>query len=148
MSGRAPLTTYGGRWHFVHVGMNGDIAQTRQSRRAVLPLRARLGQRLRAIREQRGFSQEILGQRAGLSGRFIGEVERGRKSISVDSLYRVAAALGIPLVYLTDAREWPAAEEADKILALVAGLVRLEDLQTVYQMLPPIVSGGAPSHRH
>ncbi|PYM17234.1 MAG: hypothetical protein DMD81_09735 [Candidatus Rokuibacteriota bacterium] len=142
MSGRAPLTTYGGRWHFVHVGMNGDIAQTRQSRRAVLPLRARLGQRLRAIREQRGFSQEILGQRAGLSGRFIGEVERGRKSISVDSLYRVAAALGTPLAYLTDARDWPATEEADKILALIATLVRLEDLQNVYQMLRVIVNGG------
>jgi acyl-coenzyme A synthetase/AMP-(fatty) acid ligase len=36
-----------------------------------------LGQRLRALRKQRRLSQERLGDRAGLSGKFIGEVERG-----------------------------------------------------------------------
>ena len=104
-------------------------------------MRALLGQRLRAVREQRGLSQEMLGQRAGLSGKFIGEVERGRKSISIDSLYRVAAALGIPLAYLTDVRDWAASDEAEKILALVANLVRLEDLQAAYQVLRVLVNG-------
>ena len=61
--------------------------------RAVRHVRKFLGQRLRALRKERGLSQERLGTRASLSGKFIGEVERGEKSISVDSLYHVAVAL-------------------------------------------------------
>ena len=72
--------------------------------RAVKHVRKFLGQRLRALRKQHGLSQERLGDRAGLSGKFIGEVERGEKSISIDSLYHVAVALEIPLRELTDVR--------------------------------------------
>jgi transcriptional regulator with XRE-family HTH domain len=72
------------------------------SERAAKHVRQFLGQRLRALRKQRGLSQERLGDRAGLSGKFIGEVERGEKSISIDSLYRVSIALEIPLRDLTD----------------------------------------------
>jgi hypothetical protein len=37
-----------------------------------------------------------------LSGKFIGELERGKKSISIDSLYHVSVALDVPLHHLTD----------------------------------------------
>jgi transcriptional regulator with XRE-family HTH domain len=67
------------------------------SERAAKHVRKFLGQRLRALRKQRRLSQERLGDRAGLSGKFIGEVERGEKSISIDSVYRVSVALQIPL---------------------------------------------------
>ena len=67
------------------------------SERAVPHVRAFLGERVRSLRQRRGFSQETLGSRASLSGKFIGEVERGEKSISIDSLYRVSVALAIPL---------------------------------------------------
>ncbi len=77
------------------------------SERAVKHVRSFLGQRLRALRKQRRLSQERLGERSGLSGKFIGEVERGEKSISLDSLYRVAVALKVPLRDLVDAREKP-----------------------------------------
>jgi len=74
------------------------------SERAVRHVRKFLGQRVRALRKQRGLSQERLGDRSGLSGKFIGEVERGEKSISIDSLYRVSVALEIPLRELTAVR--------------------------------------------
>jgi transcriptional regulator with XRE-family HTH domain len=96
-----------------------------------------LGQRLRALRKQRGLSQERLGERAGLSGKFIGEVERGEKSISMDSLYRVSVALEIPLRDLTDVRERNTApsEDAEKIFALLSGRKRTEDLRRAYDVL-------------
>jgi len=47
------------------------------SERAVPHVRKFLGQRLRALRRQRGLNQERLGDGAALSGKFIGEVERG-----------------------------------------------------------------------
>jgi XRE family transcriptional regulator, regulator of sulfur utilization len=105
--------------------------------RAVRHVRKFLGQRLRALRKQRGLSQERLGERARLSGKFIGEVERGEKSISIDSLYRVSVALEIPLRDLTDVRDRTTApsEEAEKIFALVSGRKRGEDLRRAYEVL-------------
>jgi transcriptional regulator with XRE-family HTH domain len=72
------------------------------SSRAVPALRIALGQRLRTIRQERGLSQQDLGQGAGLSGKFIGEIERGDKSVSVDSLYRVGKVLKVSLAELVD----------------------------------------------
>ena len=110
--------------------------------RAVAHVRKFLGQRLRALRKQRSLSQERLGALAGLSGKFIGEVERGEKSISIDSLYRVSVALEIPLRELTDVRaDKPSAvpsEDAEKIFALVSGRRRPEDIRRAYRVLQAI----------
>jgi transcriptional regulator with XRE-family HTH domain len=73
---------------------------TTRSARAVPSLRRAFGEHLRALREARGLSQERLGSKASLSGKFVGEVERGEKSISLDTLWRVARALGLPLAVL------------------------------------------------
>lgn len=108
------------------------------SERAVKHVRKFLGQRLRALRKQRTLSQERLGERSGLSGKFIGEVERGEKSISIDSLYRVAAALEVPLRQLTDVpSNRPShvpAPEAERILALLSSR-RPADLRKAYEVL-------------
>ena len=105
--------------------------------RAVKHVRKFLGQRLRALRKQRALSQERLGDRSGLSGKFIGEVERGEKSISIDSLYRVSVALEIPLRELTDVRDKSSVpnEDAERIFALVTGRRRGEDLRRAYEVL-------------
>ena len=71
------------------------------SSRAVKKVRVVLGSRVRTLREGLGYTQRALGRRAHLSGKFIGEVERGEKSITIDSLYRVAQALRTPLAELT-----------------------------------------------
>lgn len=49
--------------------------------RRVNHVRKALGMRIRSLRKERGWSQEALGERSALSGKFIGEVERGEKSI-------------------------------------------------------------------
>ena len=70
--------------------------------RRVNHVRKALGTKIRSLRKERGWSQEALGERSALSGKFIGEVERGEKSISVDSLYRVSVALKTQLRKLID----------------------------------------------
>jgi transcriptional regulator with XRE-family HTH domain len=97
-----------------------------------------LGQRIRALRKQQGWSQETLGEQSSLSGKFIGEVERAEKSISVDSLYRVAVALGIPLRELTDVRpDRPSlpSEEAERVYALLNDRRRPEEIRKAYDVL-------------
>ena len=53
-----------------------------------------MGGQIRAIRTTRGYTQAELGARAGLSGKFIGEIERGGNT-SIENLFKVAEALGV-----------------------------------------------------
>lgn len=57
-------------------------------------VRARLGANVRELRVRRKLTQEALGERAGLSYKFIGEVERGLGNPSVETLSLIASALG------------------------------------------------------
>jgi transcriptional regulator with XRE-family HTH domain len=93
-----------------------------RSSRAVPKLRVQLAARLREVRHTRGLSQTRVGELAGLSGKFIGEVERGDKSVSIDSLYRVAVVLKVSLRDLLgdDAKNGPRSP-ADDIFRLLAG---------------------------
>lgn len=56
-----------------------------------------LGERLRAYRTQRGWSQEELAERADLHTTYIGQLERGEKNATIESISKVAAALDISL---------------------------------------------------
>ncbi len=58
-------------------------------------LQALLGRNIRTAREKRGYSQQMLAERAELSAGHITDLEQGRKWVSADSLVRIADALGI-----------------------------------------------------
>ena len=108
-------------------------------KRAERHIRKFIGQRLRALRKERGLTQDRLGELSGLSGKFIGEVERGQKSISIDSLYAVAVALRTPLPSLVDVRvgeqNGPPSEDVERIYALMAGPHRQEEIRRAYNVL-------------
>jgi transcriptional regulator with XRE-family HTH domain len=113
------------------------------SEREVKHVRRFLGQRLRHLRQQRALSQERLGNGSGLSGKFIGEVERGEKSISLDSLYHVSIALEVSLRDLTDVGDKHSAaptEDAKKIFSLVSRLRRPQDARKAYDVLRAMFS--------
>ena len=56
-----------------------------------------VGTNIRTARRARGLSQWQLAERSGLSVEFIGKVERGTMSPSLESLHQMAEALGLPL---------------------------------------------------
>lgn len=91
------------------------------SERANVPVRKSLGLRLRELRRAAHLSQTALGEKASLSGKFIGEVERGEKSISIDSLSRVAAVLKTTMAAILGFEKMnPATPGAEKIYALMS----------------------------
>ena len=57
--------------------------------------RKSLGQAVRNYRKKAKLTQEQLGERADLNPKYIGEVERAEKTISVDALSRIAKALKV-----------------------------------------------------
>jgi transcriptional regulator with XRE-family HTH domain len=59
--------------------------------------RKSLGRAIREYRKRAKMTQEQLGELANLNPKYIGEVERMEKTISVDALARVAKALKVRL---------------------------------------------------
>jgi len=59
------------------------------------PATAKLGARVRACRDALGWSQETLAQQSGVHWTFIGQLERGRRNVSLHNLLKVAAGLGV-----------------------------------------------------
>ena len=53
--------------------------------------------RIRYLRKQRDISQEELALRAGINTVYYGQIERGQKCPTVDTLYNIAAGLEVPL---------------------------------------------------
>ena len=62
---------------------------------AIQQHRRLLGEAIRARRKKKRLSQERLAEKADLSTVFISRVERGKESPSLDSLVKIARALGV-----------------------------------------------------
>ena len=56
-----------------------------------------VGQRIRNYRTQKGLSQEKLAELSGCHPTYIGQLERGEKNATIESIERITAALGISL---------------------------------------------------
>jgi transcriptional regulator with XRE-family HTH domain len=56
-----------------------------------------IGQRIRNYRTQLGLSQEKLAELAGCHPTYIGQLERGEKNATVESMDKIATSLKIPL---------------------------------------------------
>ncbi|MEM8687782.1 MAG: shikimate kinase [Pseudomonadota bacterium] len=65
-------------------------------------LTARVGSAVRAARRQAGLPRHALAQVAGISERYIGQLETGRANISLNVLQKIAGALGIEIVNLLE----------------------------------------------
>ena len=64
------------------------------------------GENLRRARKRAGLSQEELAVRASLHRTEIGLVERGERSVRLDTAIKLAGAAGVPLAELVAGIEW------------------------------------------
>ena len=60
-----------------------------------------LGERIKELREAKGWSRVILAQKAEVSRHTIGRVERGTHKPQLAHLYQIAQALGVAVAELT-----------------------------------------------
>lgn len=56
-----------------------------------------IGERLRSCRQKKKLSQEALAELAGVHPTYIGQLERGEKNATIESVTKIARALGMPL---------------------------------------------------
>ncbi|MFD2368888.1 helix-turn-helix domain-containing protein [Brevibacillus sp. GCM10020057] len=57
----------------------------------------KLGEQLRFLRKEKGWSQDKLAELSGLHTNYIGQIERGEKNLTIETLYKVTTGLGISL---------------------------------------------------
>lgn len=86
-------------------------------------LRQQVGQRLREVREVLGISQDEAGHRAGISGKYVGRLERGEVAPTVETLDRLCKALHTNIPDLLTPRITTAADDRQVLVHLVKKIV-------------------------
>lgn len=96
-----------------------------------------IGDRIKAIRKEKGLTQEKLADRAQLTYQYIGAVERGTRNISMDSLERIISALDVDFSQLMNQRNSTnipiSGDKGDKeyILTLHSHLLKNRSVQEI-----------------
>jgi transcriptional regulator with XRE-family HTH domain len=63
---------------------------------ATRSVKARFGTAVRKLRDERGYSQEELAERAGLHRNYVGGIERGERNVALENIVKLARALSVP----------------------------------------------------
>ena len=60
------------------------------------------GERIQKLRKARGLTQEKLAEMCDLHSTYIGQIERGEKNATIESIYRIAIGLNLPVSKLLE----------------------------------------------
>lgn len=63
-------------------------------------IRGEIGNRIKVLREVRGYTREELAEKAEISSKFLYEVEKGRKGLSADTLLKISRTLSCSCDYI------------------------------------------------
>jgi transcriptional regulator with XRE-family HTH domain len=85
------------------------------------PVLKLIGQRLRAVRQERGLSLAQVAGAAGLTRGFLSQVELGDASASVSSLVKLASALGIEVTSLFEKPPSPLVRRSELVANHLGG---------------------------
>ncbi len=98
-----------------------------------------LGKRIRTLRRQKDYSQEQLAEQANISGKYLGEVERGQANISIDILDKISVAMGIKV---SDLLDFEHEMGRSALISKITSLVKSADdnsLQTIFRVVKAIL---------
>jgi len=73
------------------------VANLKKKRKVVLRHRKQIGDAIRFQRKTAGLTQEKLAEEVDLNPKYLGEIERGEKIISIEALLRIAKAVKVPI---------------------------------------------------
>jgi transcriptional regulator with XRE-family HTH domain len=73
------------------------VANARRKQQSILRHRKIIGEAIRLRRREAELTQEGLAELVDLNPKYIGEVERGEKIVSIEALLRIAEAVKTPI---------------------------------------------------
>lgn len=94
-----------------------------------------VGERIKFFRRARSMSQEELALRANINTAYYGQVERGLKCPTIDTLYKIASALEIPPSEFLRSDELPSYTADARRLKELLSKVPPERLSQVFRVI-------------
>ncbi|MGG4141753.1 helix-turn-helix transcriptional regulator [Paenibacillus algorifonticola] len=100
-----------------------------------------IGERIRAFRKERGYTQEFLAEKANIHYTYISDIERAERNLSLETLEKIIIALEVNPMQIFNFAEAEAAKEgAEKTITIEAISTLLHDRNTdevkmVYRVL-------------
>ncbi|MBI4446894.1 MAG: helix-turn-helix transcriptional regulator [Acidobacteria bacterium] len=91
-------------------------------------IRDRLGERVRYLRNSLGWSQEKLGEEAGMHPTYVGGIERGERNVSLENLAKLAEAFHITLSELLNFPDEPPSSGKDELRSRIRRLLKRRDV--------------------
>ena len=70
-----------------------------------MDIRTRLGQNVRRLREEQGWSQEDYADRAGIHRTYVSDIERGRRNPTITVVEKLARPFGVTAGQLLDSEK-------------------------------------------
>jgi len=83
-----------------------------------------LGAEIRLARRRRGWSQEELAERIGITPRTVSKIEHGGLSVGLGAAFEAAALLGVPLFHADRSRLSADLDRAEAVSALLPRPIR------------------------
>lgn len=97
-----------------------------------------IGARIRSYRKSQNLSQEVLAEKADLHPTYLGQIERGEKNATIESIQKISNALNVPMSTLFSnlptAEESPLSYPQDRILQLLSTL-NAKEQNAIYDMI-------------
>lgn len=112
-----------------------------EKRMAASAIAKTIGFRLRARREELGYSQEKVSELADMHPTYIGQLERGEKNATIETVERICVALNYPMEHLFEHIVYLDSESttANKCFALIERQPK-SDQEHLYQILRRLVA--------
>ena len=98
-------------------------------------LRAKLGASIRKLRTERRYSQEQLAGLAGMNAKYLSEVERGTRNLSVELLMALAKVLAVAPAEMLADEQYPSREDTIAKIVRLLQPMPLDLLLFVYRSL-------------
>lgn len=111
------------------------IVLFRQGGENVSKIAELLGERIRDYRMKKGLSQEELAHRADMHTAHLGQIERGEKSPTIDSIEKIVNALGITFEELFSFETRPTENKESMVEKITAclGNMTMDEQKDVYK---------------
>jgi transcriptional regulator with XRE-family HTH domain len=98
-----------------------------------------LGKRIRYLRRLDDLSQEDLAEKAGVSHKYLGEIERGKANLTIDIAEKIAKAFNIEMTDLFDYKHEVDRQELKKEINALIREAGEHDLKIAYRILKSIL---------
>lgn len=89
------------------------------------------GERICSVRKARGMTREALADKSGISGKFLYEIELGKKRFSAEILCRIATALDVSCDYIMSGKLVPDGDETG-----IAEVIAMFDSEQQRKIIP------------